>query len=130
MGEFCNMWRNFLILTKIVLWTSCIASGIFLINAHSHPCGCYGVTKPRRPMPTACRSKSFLNEPSSAKLSFIFGLFKQTLQCLQPNNVKNVHPVSGAGIQPYNPLNVSLLPQPLDQGCSPQVSVLGTVSRP
>ena len=29
--------------------------------------------------------------------SFIFGLFKQTIQFLQQFNVKNVHPLSGAG---------------------------------
>ena len=43
---------------------------------------------------------TFLNGPNPASFLFIFGLFKQTLlQFLQHLNVKNVHPVSGAGIQ-------------------------------
>ena len=42
---------------------------------------------------------------------FIFGLFKQTLlQFLQQINVKNVHPVSSAGIRTHNLLITSLLP--------------------
>ena len=40
----------------------------------------------------------FLNGPSLASFSFIFGLFKQTIQILQQINVKNVHSVYGAGI--------------------------------
>ena len=44
-------------------------------------------------------------------LLFIFGLFKQTsLQILQQINVKNVHPVYGAGIWTQDPRNESLLP--------------------
>ena len=44
-------------------------------------------------------------------LSFIFGLFKQTLlQILQQINVKNVHSVLGVGILTYNLRNMSLLP--------------------
>ena len=40
-----------------------------------------------------------MGQPRSL-LSFIFGLFKQTsLQILQQINVKNVHPVYGAGIR-------------------------------
>ena len=53
----------------------------------------------------------FLNGPTPASFSFIFGLFKQTLlQFLQQINVKNVHPVSGAGIRTHNLLITSLLP--------------------
>ena len=39
-----------------------------------------------------------------------FHLFKQTLQFLQQKNVKNVHPVSGTGIQTHNLLITSLGP--------------------
>ena len=50
------------------------------------------------PVPT-----TFLkNGPSSASFSFIFGLFKQTIQILQVN-VKNVHLVSSAGIRTQKP---------------------------
>ena len=35
--------------------------------------------------------------------------FKQTLQIVQQINVKNAHPVSGAGIQTHNLLIMSLL---------------------
>ena len=50
------------------------------------------------------------NGPFLASLSFIFGLFKQTLQFLQQINVKNVHPVYSAEIQTHDPQNISLLP--------------------
>ena len=40
-------------------------------------------------------------------------VFKQTTQILQQINV---NPVFGAGIQTHNLLNISLHPQPLDQG--------------
>ena len=51
------------------------------------------------------------NWPTPASFSFILGLFEQTLlQFLQQINVKNVHPVSGAGIRTHNPLITSLLP--------------------
>ena len=54
--------------------------------------------------------KFFKNGPTPASFSFIFGLFKQTLlQFLQQINVKNVHPVSGAGIRTHNLLITSLL---------------------
>ena len=33
-------------------------------------------------------------------------------------HVKNIHPVHGAGIRTHDLCNMSLLPQPLDQGCS------------
>ena len=38
--------------------------------------------------------------PSPTSFSFIFVFFKQTLQFLLQRNVKNVHPVYGAGIEP------------------------------
>ena len=38
-----------------------------------------------------------------------FCLFKQTLQVFKQINVKNVHPVYGAGIQTRNLRNTSLL---------------------
>ena len=44
-------------------------------------------------------------------LSFIFGLFKETLsEILQQINMKNVHSVYGAGIQTHTLQNMSLLP--------------------
>ena len=48
----------------------------------------------------------FKNGPTSASFSFIFGLFKQTIQFLQQINVKkcHVHPVSGAGIRTHETL--------------------------
>ena len=54
----------------------------------------------------------FKNGPTSASFSFIFGLFKQTIQFLQQINVKkcHVHPVSGTGIRTHDLWNVSLLP--------------------
>ena len=42
-------------------------------------------------------------------LFFVFGLFKQGINFLQQINVKNIHPVSCAGIQTYDLLNISLL---------------------
>ena len=39
--------------------------------------------------------------------SFLFGLFKQTIQFLQQINAKNVHPVYGARIQTHNLSNMS-----------------------
>ena len=50
------------------------------------------------------------NGPSSVSFSFIFGLFKQTIQ----NNVKNVYSVSSARIWTHNILIMSLLIWPLD----------------
>ena len=57
------------------------------------------------------------NGPTPASFTFIFALFKQTIQVLQQINVKkcHVHPVSSAGIQTHDLWNMSLLPQPLDQ---------------
>ena len=40
--------------------------------------------------------------------------FKKTLFFTAVYHVKNVHPVSGAGIQTHNLWNASLLQQPLD----------------
>ena len=48
-----------------------------------------------------------------------FGLFKQTLQYLQQINLKNVHPVDGAGIWSDELQNISFIPYPLDQGFRP-----------
>ena len=47
------------------------------------------------------------NSPTPASYSFIFGLFKQTIQFLQQINEKNVHPVYGARIQTHDLLNMS-----------------------
>ena len=49
----------------------------------------------------------------------LFRLFKQTLQFLQQTNVKNVHPVYGAGIRTNNLWYMSFLPWPQDQGSRP-----------
>ena len=48
-------------------------------------------------------------------LSFIFGLFKQTT-IFTTIYVKNVHPVAGAKIRTHDLMNVSILPELLDQG--------------
>ena len=57
------------------------------------------------------QQNSFLNEWAIPGLFFVyFRLFKQTLQFSQQINVKNVHPVYGAGIQTHNLRNISLLP--------------------
>ena len=54
---------------------------------------------------------SFLNGPTLASFSFIFGLFIQTsLQFLEQLCVKNVHPVYGASIRTHNLWNMSLIP--------------------
>ena len=45
-----------------------------------------------------------------ASFSFIFYLFKQTIQFLQQINLKNVHPVYGAGIRTHGLLNMSRHP--------------------
>ena len=58
-------------------------------------------------------SISFLKTgPTLASFSFIFGLFKETIQFLQQINVKkcHVHSVYIAGIQTHDLQNVSLLP--------------------
>ena len=60
------------------------------------------------------RYKTFFkkNGPSPASFSFIFSLFKQTIQFLHQIDVKkfHVHPVYGAGIRNHNLQNISLLP--------------------
>ena len=67
----------------------------------------------------------FLNGPTPAFFIVYFGLFKQTpLQILQQINVKNVHPVYGAGIRTHNLQNMSLLPLPLDQGSRPDAGII------
>ena len=50
------------------------------------------------------------NGPTPASFSFIFGLFKETLQFLQQINVKIVHPVYGARIRTHNLSNMSRHP--------------------
>ena len=61
-------------------------------------------------MELSCYGTFFSKMGQPRPLSFIFGLFKQILlQFLQQINVKNVHPVSGAGIRTHNLLITSLL---------------------
>ena len=55
-------------------------------------------------------AKFFLNGRTPAYFSFVFGLFKQTIQILHQINVKNVHPVYGAEIQTHNLSNMSRCP--------------------
>ena len=57
----------------------------------------------------------FKNGPTSASFSFLFSLFKQTIQFLQQINVKNVHPVYSARIRTHDLSTISRLPWPLDQ---------------
>ena len=59
--------------------------------------------------PIWLRSGGDFYGPSSASFSFIFGLFKQTIQILQQINEKNVHPVSSAEIQTHDLLIMILL---------------------
>ena len=59
------------------------------------------------------------NGPSPAYFSFIFSLFKQTIQFVKQINAKNVHPVYGAGILTHDLLIMSRHPLPLDQGSHP-----------
>ena len=56
--------------------------------------------------------KLFKNGPTPTSFSFIFGLFKQTIQFLQQIKVKkcHVHPVYRAGIRTHDLWNMSLLP--------------------
>ena len=54
---------------------------------------------------------TFLNGPSPASFSFIFGLFQTNINTiLQQINVKNVHPVYSTGIRTHDLQNLSLLP--------------------
>ena len=69
----------------------------------------------------AMRRKIFFlkNWPTPASFSFIFILFKQTIQFLEQINVKkcpNVHLVQDTGIRTHDLLNMSHHPLPLDQG--------------
>ena len=65
------------------------------------------------------KSLLFFNWTIPGLIFFYFRLFKQTLLLLKEINVKNVHPVYGAGIQTHDLWNMSPLSQPLDQGsCS------------
>ena len=57
-----------------------------------------------------CNKKFFFNGQTPASFSFIFVSFNETLQFLQQINVKNVHPVSSAGIRTHDLWNVSPLP--------------------
>ena len=52
------------------------------------------------------------NVSIAATFSFIFSLFKQTIQFIKQINVKKcqIHPVYGAGIQTHDLQNMSLLP--------------------
>ena len=59
------------------------------------------------------RFKQFKMGHGRPLLSFIFGLFKQTIQQIY---VKNIHPLYGAMIRTHDLRNMILLPQPLDQG--------------
>ena len=52
----------------------------------------------------------FLMSHPRPLFAFIFGHFKQTIQFLQHIIVKNVHPVSGPGIQTHDLLNMTLVP--------------------
>ena len=54
----------------------------------------------------------FLDGPTPASFTFIFGLFKQTIQFLQQINVKKcqLHPVYGTRIQTHDFRNMNLLP--------------------
>ena len=62
----------------------------------------------------------FLNGPTLASFSFIFSLFKQTLQFYNKYMWKNVHPLNCAGIRTHDLRIVSLFPLPLDQGSRPE----------
>ena len=52
----------------------------------------------------------FYKGPTPVSFSFIFGLFKQTIQFLQEIIVKNVHPVYSAGIWTHDLSNMSRHP--------------------
>ena len=60
------------------------------------------------------------NGPTLASFSFIFSLFKQTLQFYNKYMWKNVHPLNCAGIRTHDLRIVSLFPLPLDQGSRPE----------
>ena len=50
------------------------------------------------------------NGPTPASFLLIFSLFNQAIQFLQQINVKNVHPVYGAGIQTHDLTHMSRHP--------------------
>ena len=57
--------------------------------------------------------KIFFHRPTPASFSFtsfIFGLFKQTMQFLQKINANNVHLVYGTSIRTHDLLNMSRHP--------------------
>ena len=56
------------------------------------------------------RLNKFFKWANPGLFSFIFGLFKEAIQFLQKINVKNVHPVYGAGIQTHDPTRPGLPP--------------------
>ena len=66
----------------------------------------------------------FKNGPSTASFSFIFGLLQTNNTIFAAKNVKNVHPVYGAGIQTNTLKNMSLLPLPPDHGSRPSKTFL------
>ena len=80
----------------------------------SSPPNAWQVTQLKTPCFNECRHskaiKSFLNGPTPASFSFIFVLFKQTIQFLQRIYLKNVHPVYSPRIRTHNLWNVSLFP--------------------
>ena len=64
--------------------------------------------------------KLFLNGPTPASFSFIFGLFKQTIQFLQQINVKNVMSIhyTAQGFEPRT-FGIESLPVTTRPGLSP-----------
>ena len=70
------------------------------------------------------RENYFLNGPTRAFYIVYYRSFQTniiTIFCKKYKYVKNVHPVYGAGIRTHDLWNVSLLPQPLDQGSCPKL---------
>ena len=65
----------------------------------SHHCYCFNVKN----NPLFLCFFFFLEKMDQPRPLFVFfGLFKQTIDFLQQINVKNVHPVYGAGIRTHN----------------------------
>ena len=69
-----------------------------------------GVSMSIKMSPPRTQRFFLLRNGSFSALFVYFRLFKQTLQFLQDINVKNIHPVYGAGIRTHNLRNMSLLP--------------------
>ena len=66
-----------------------------------------------------CLSSIYLQKNGQSPAFFVyFWYFQTNVRILQQINVTIIHLVSGAGNRTHNLLNMSLLPQPLDQ-CSP-----------